>query len=156
MGYLDEHTRRRIAALLLVLGAIVIGLALADVGPFSDPPTEAELAQDTVEEFFAAAADGDFDSFCGFLTKPAREAIEVRAGAIAAEQELAGCAEILKAIAGEQFKDSELEIASSSVSGDQARVETELKLEGEAGKEQRSVLLQRVRDEWLIYDPGFG
>ena len=156
MGYLDEHTRRRIAALLLVVGAIVVGLAVADVGPFSDPPTEAELAQDTVEEFFAAAADGDFDAFCGLLTKSAREAIEIRAGALAAEQDLAGCAEILKAVAGKQFEDSELEIASSNVSGDQARVETELKLKGEPGKEQRSVLLQLVRDEWLIYDPGFG
>jgi hypothetical protein len=35
-------------------------------------------------------------------------------------------------------------------------VETELKLKGEPGRQQRSVLLQEIDGEWLIYDPGFG
>jgi ketosteroid isomerase-like protein len=157
MGYLDEHTRRRVAAVLLVIGAIIAVLAITDLGPFSDPPTQEELAQETVEEFFAAARKGDFEAFCSLLTGTARQAIEVRAGAIAAEEGLKGCAEILKTLAGRQFEGSELTVTLSSVSGNRARVETELKLKGEAGREQRSVLLEQNRDgDWLISDPGFG
>lgn len=152
MGYLDPYTRRRVAAVLLVIGVIVAALAIADVGPFSDPPTEEERAEDTVERFFTAASEGDFDTFCGLLTKPAREAIEVRAGALAAKQDLKGCPEILEVLAGKQFKDSQLEITESNVSGDQARVETQLKLQGEPGKQQRSVLLQLSKGEWLVED----
>jgi len=156
VGILDEYTRRRIAAILLVVIAVVGVLAIADVGPFSDPPTPEELAQETVEDFFAAAAAGDFDSFCELMTKPARQAIEVRAGAIAAQEGLEGCAEILGTLVGKQLRGSQLEITLSSVSGNRARVETELKVKGEAGRQQRSVLLELRRDEWKIYDPGFG
>jgi hypothetical protein len=151
VGYLDPHTRRRVAAVLLVIGVIIAGLAIADIGPFSDPPTEEERAEDTVERFFAAAADGDFDTFCGLLTKQARQQIEVSGGAIAAEQDLHGCSEILKGLAGKQFKDSQLKITASNVSGDQARVETKLKLRGEPG-EERSVLLQLSKGEWYVQD----
>jgi hypothetical protein len=156
VGLLSEYTRRRVAAVLLVVGGIVAALAIADVGPFSDPPTEEERAQETVEEFFGAAAEGDFETFCGLLTKPARQAIEVRAGAIAAEEGLEGCTEILDALVGKQLEGSELEITLANVSGDRARVETELRLAGKGGREQRSVLLQLTDGEWLIYDPGFG
>lgn len=156
MGYLNPHTRRRIAASLLVIGVVVAVLAIADLGPFADPPTQEERAQETVEEFFAAGAEGDFETFCGLLTRPARESIEVRAGALAAEQDLEGCTEILTALVGEQLEGSELTVVLTSVSGDRARVETELKVKGEAGREQRSVLLQLADGEWRIYDPGFG
>lgn len=156
MGYLDPYTRRRVAAVLLVVGVIVAGLAIADVGPFSDPPTEEERAADAVEEFFTSAAEGDFKTFCGLLTEPARAAIKQRAGALAAEQGLEGCPEILRAFAGKEFQGSELKVVSSSVSGDRARVETELRLSGRGGSEQRSILLQLYKGEWLIYDPGFG
>lgn len=156
LGYLDEYTRRRVAAVLLVIGTVIAVLAIADLGPFSNPPTQEELAQETVEEFFGAASEGDFETFCGLLTKPARQAIEVRAGALAAEQGLEGCAEILGELAGKQLEGGELTITLSNVNGDRARVETELKLKGQAGREQRSVLLQLTDGEWLIYDPGFG
>jgi hypothetical protein len=156
VGYLDPYTRRRVAAVLLILGVVVAALALADVGPFSDPPTEEERAADAVEEFYGAAREGDFGAFCKKLTKPARAAIEQRAGAIAAEEGLEGCAEILGALAGKELESNELTIIESSVSGDRARVETELKLAGQKRREQRSVLLQLDKGEWLIYDPGFG
>ena len=157
MGYLDEYTRRRVAAVLLVVSVVVAALAIADLGPFDDPPTQEELAQETVEEFFAAARASDFQAFCDLLTKPARQAIEVRAGAIAAEENLKGCAEILGTLVGEQFAGSELRITLANVSGNRARVETELKLEGEPGRQQRSVLLEQSPEgDWLIHDPGFG
>ena len=150
MGYLSEKTRRRIAAALLVVGAAIAALAIADVGPFSDPPTEEELAEDTVEEFFAAAGEGNFDTMCDLLTKPARQGIEVRFGEIAAEEKLGDCAEILDTVIGKQLEGSELGIASSNVSGEAARVEAELKIKGEPGQEQRSVLLELVGSDWLI------
>jgi hypothetical protein len=156
LGFLDQHTRRRVAAVLLVIGAVLAALAITDLGPFSDPPTEEERAEEAVKQFFAAGAEGDFKAFCGLLTKPARQAIELRAGAIAAEQGLEGCPEILDTLVGKQLKGSELEITLSNVSGDRARVETELKTTAKGGREQRSVLLQLDDGEWLIYDPGFG
>lgn len=157
LGYLDEYTRRRVAAVLLVVGIVMAVLAIADLGPFSDPPTQEELAQETVEEFFAAARASDFQTFCDLLTKAARQNIEVRAGAIAAQENLQGCAEILGTLVGKQFEGSELRITLSNVSGNRARVETELKLEGEPGRQQRSVLLeQSLEGDWKISDPGFG
>lgn len=157
LGYLDEYTRRRVAAVLLAITTVVAVLAIADIGPFSDPPTQEELAQDTVEEFFAAGADGDFKTFCGLLTKSARSAVEVRAGAIAAEQGLEGCVEIFDALVGDQLKGSRLRVTLSSVSGDRARVETEIQVKGGGGRQQRSVLLELAENgEWRIYDPGFG
>jgi hypothetical protein len=156
LGYLDEHTRRRVAAVLLVIVVAVAALAIGDVGPFEDPATQEELAADTVRDFFAAAEQGDFETFCGLLTRQARQAIEVRAGAIAAEEGLEGCSEILGVLAGKQFEDSELRITHSNVEGNRARVETELKLKGQAGREQRSVLLEESGGGWLIYDAGFG
>jgi hypothetical protein len=154
---LDQYTRRRIAAVLLVLGIVIAALAIADVGPFDDPPTQEELAEEAVVEFFAAAEEGDYETFCDGLTKGARQSIEVRAGALAAEEGLKGCAEILEAFVGDQFAESELIITLSNVSGNRARVETELKLKGEPGRSQRTVLLEQSPDgDWLISDPGFG
>ena len=152
MGYLDPYTRRRIAAVLLVVGVVLAVLAITDVGPFSDPATEEERAEEVVERFFGAAAEGNFETFCTLLTKQARQTIEVRAGAIAAQEDLQGCPEIFGAFARKQFEGSALEITESNVSGDQARVETELKLRDQPGKEQRSVLLQLVEGEWRVSD----
>jgi hypothetical protein len=43
-----------------------------------------------------------------------------------------------------------------SVSGPQARAEVKLKLKGEKGSQQRTVILAEEKDEWLVSDPGFG
>jgi Domain of unknown function (DUF4878) len=157
VGYLDEYTRRRVAAILLVVGVVVAALAIFDVGPFENPPTQEELAEETVTEFFAAAEDGDFETFCDLLTKQARQGIEVRAGALAAEAGLKGCDQILKVLVGKEFADAEVVITFSNVEGNRARVETEVKLKGEAGRQQRTVLLEQSPDgDWLISDAGFG
>ncbi len=157
MGYFDEYTRRRIAAVLLVVGVIVAALAIADAGPFEDPPTQEELTEEVVRDFFAAGEAGEFESFCDLLTKPAQQSIEVRAGALAAEEGLKGCAEILSVFVGKRFADSELRITFSNVSGNRARVETELRLKGEPGRSPRTVLLEQTPEgDWLISDPGFG
>ena len=59
---MSDTLRRRIAAGLLIVGVIVAVLAIEDVGPFSDPATEEERVQTTVEQFFGAASDGDSKS----------------------------------------------------------------------------------------------
>ncbi len=79
MGYLSPVIRRRIAAVLLVVGAAVVALAIANVGPFSDPPTEADRAKAALEDFFAAARRKDYKSVCQLLTAPERRQIEIRA-----------------------------------------------------------------------------
>jgi hypothetical protein len=56
--------RRWIAFVLLLAGIAVAAVAIADVGPFEDPVTEEERAQQAVQDFFAAAARGDGKAFC--------------------------------------------------------------------------------------------
>ena len=57
---MSDVWRRRIAALLLVVGGRSAALAIADVGPSDDPPTPEEEVSEVVEDFYGAAADGDF------------------------------------------------------------------------------------------------
>ena len=156
MGYLDETTRRRVAAILLGVVVVVVALAVADLGPFSDPPTEEERAQESVESFFAAGADGDFKTFCTKLTKPARAGLESQGASLAAQQDLKGCDEILAALVGKQLKDSELKVTDVSVSGNRGRVVVNLKVPDSRGHAQATVLLEETDGEWLISDPGFG
>jgi hypothetical protein len=86
MGYLSDVARRRIAAVILVAGIALAALAIADLGPFSDPQTEAERAQSSVERFFDAAHHKDFKSVCRQLTLDERRTVEQRAGSIAVQQ----------------------------------------------------------------------
>ena len=108
---MSDTLRRRIAALLLVAGIVVAVLAIEDVGPFSDPETEEERVQATVEEFFGAAAEGDSKTFCGLLTADAREALRVSTAQRLQTDELPECTRILDVLAP-VFADSELTSAS--------------------------------------------
>jgi hypothetical protein len=153
MGYLSDVAQRRIAALLLVAAIAVGALAVADVGPFSDPPTQEERAQDAVERFFTAARDKDFKAVCDQLTNQEQRTIEQRAGAIAARQGLKGCAEILEALLGKQLGASRIDkFDEVSVSGNQARVEAELRTPGAKHPRPATFQLFLVRGEWRIAD----
>src|SRR5262249_11615515 len=103
MGNLSEAARRRIAGLILLAGIAVAALAIANVGPFSNPPSAAQRAQDAVEGFFAAAGQRDFHTACDHLTEEEQRTIQERAGSIAAQEGLKGCDEILKAFLGDQL-----------------------------------------------------
>jgi ketosteroid isomerase-like protein len=149
---LSEVTRRRIAALLLVAGVVVAALAIADVGPFDDPPTEEERAQAAVEDFFAAAADGDSRGFCALLTEQARNTLRVNTARQIQAEELPGCREILEALE-QAFAGSEITIRDVSVSGPQARVETRYE-PADGPARPRTVLLLEEKGEWRISDPG--
>jgi 3-hydroxyacyl-CoA dehydrogenase len=155
MGNLSELARRRIAALILLAGIAVAALAIADVGPFSDPPTEAQRAQETVEGFFAAAQHKDFKAACDQLTEEEQRAIEQRAGSIAAREKLKGCDEILKAFLGDELAGTKItKVADVRVSGNQAVVDANLSSPGEKGTRSTAFHLFLIRDEWKIADFG--
>jgi hypothetical protein len=149
---MSDTLRRRIAALLLVAGIAVAVLAIEDVGPFSDPPTEEENARAAVEQFFEAAAKGDSKTFCRLLTADAREALRVNTAQRLETDEAPSCTQILDVLAP-AFADSRIEVRLVSVSGDRARVETRYRLAG-APAQPRTVLLLLEDGEWHISDPG--
>ena len=154
MGYLSDIARRRIAALLLIVGIAVAVLAITDTGPFSDPPTEEERAQEAVEQLWAAAGEGDFKTYCSLLTRKARETVRRNAARLLEAAGQLRCAEILE-VAADTLKGVTLRIREVSVSGPRARVEANLRLR-KAGVESRTMFLERDAEsgEWLVSDPG--
>jgi hypothetical protein len=155
MGNLSEAARRRIAAVILVLGIAVGVLAIADLGPFSDPPSEAERAQSAVEGFFAAAQDRDFKSVCGQLTADEQRVVEQRAGSIAAQKGLHGCDEILREFLGDQLAQTRIaKVVDVRVSGNQAVVDANLRSPDVKGTRSATFHLFLIRGEWKIADFG--
>ena len=102
---------------------IAIGaLAVADLGPFEDPPTDEELAQAAAERFFAAAAGGDSERFCSLLTSDARRTLRINTAQKLRTDEVPSCKRILDTLGG-AFAGSAFSIRYVNVSGNQARVE---------------------------------
>jgi len=155
MGNLSETARRRIAAAILLAGIVVAALAIADVGPFSNPPSQAQRVQDAVEGFFSAAQQRDFKTACDQLTQQEQRTIEQRAGSIAAREGLKGCDEILKAFLGDQLAATKItKVADVRVSGNQAVMDAGLSSPGEGGTQSSTFHLFLIRDEWKISDFG--
>lgn len=155
MGNLSEAARRRIAAVILLAGIVVVALAIADVGPFSNPPSQAQRAEDAVEGFFAAAQQRDFKTACDQLTEQEQQTIEQRAGSIAAREGLKGCDEILKAFLGDQLAATKItKVSDVRVSGNQAVVDASLSSPGEKGSQSTTFHLFLIRDKWKIADFG--
>jgi ketosteroid isomerase-like protein len=133
----------------------VVALAVADVGPFSDPPTEAERAQATVERFFDAAHDKDFEAVCHELTEQEQRTVEQRAGSLAIEQGLKGCNEILRAYLGDQLSATRIaEVEDVRVSGNRAVVDTSLNAPGSKRPQPTTFDLFLIADRWRIADLG--
>lgn len=150
---LSDIARRRIAALLLVAGIVVALLAINDIGPFEDPPTPEDRVAETVEEFYAAAAEGDFATYCGLLTPGARDRVRANAARLLEEAGRLSCQEILS-VAEESFAGVTAKIREVSVSGIQARVEANVKTPGTPGVESRTMFLDQVNGAWRVSDPG--
>ncbi len=149
---MSDVVRRRIAAVLLIVGVAVAVLAIKDVGPFENPPTEEERARAAVERFFAAAAAGDSKTFCALLTDDAREELRVSTAQRLQADEIPECTKILDVLAP-AFADSVLTVRYVSVSGNRARVEARYRLAG-SGAQPRTVLLLEEDGEWRVSDPG--
>jgi hypothetical protein len=145
--------RRRIAAVLLLAGIAVAVLAIADVGPFEDPVTEEQRAQQAVEDFFAAAARGDGKTFCALLTTEARHTLEIQTAQRLQTDEPPKCEDLSKLLEA-AYKDSEIDVRYVNVSGTRARVEARYRLANH-GAVPRTVLLELDQDgDWHVSDPG--
>lgn len=154
MGYLSDIARRRIAAALLVVGIALAVLAITDTWPFDDPPTEEERAEAAVEDFYAAAAAGDFATYCELLTPGARDRVRVNAARLLEEAGQLKCEEILD-VAKEEFAGLSVKIRDVSVIGTQARVEADVKLPDTPGVASRTMFLEKDNTgAWRISDPG--
>lgn len=155
VGNLSEAARRRIAAVILIAGIAVAALAIADVGPFSDPPTEEERAQSAVEQFFASAQDHDFKAACRQLTVEEQNTIEQRAASVASQQGLKGCDEILRAFLGDQLAGTRItKVIDVRVSGNQAAMDATIRTPGSKGTQSATFHLFLIKDEWKIDDFG--
>jgi len=153
VGYLSDATRRRIAAALLLVGIAVAALAIANVGPFSNPPSEAERARAAVERFFEAGHQKDFKAACGQLTKEAQRTLEQRAGAAAAQQGRKGCDEILGLFLAKLALGNVVDVR---VSGNRAVVDASVRaLGGSKGKGKPTTIdLFLIGNAWKIADFG--
>lgn len=152
------YARRRIAATLLVVGVVVTVLAVADLGPFDDPPSAEEQTRADVEAavdgFFDAAAEGDYAKFCGLLTEGTRRVLRSNAARLAGGEPTGNCARTLAGTLGEAFSGAAHEIKEISVSGTRARVVVNFRPPG-SERQLPTVRLERVEGRWLISDPGF-
>jgi ketosteroid isomerase-like protein len=148
---MSEVARRRIAALLLVVVAVVAALAIVDLGPFDDPPTPEEEVSSAVEDFFGAAADGDFDTFCALLTDQARAQLRSNAAQLLGEEQ--PCPKAFEAGLGEALKGATVDVREVSISGPLARVEARFKRPEETAQ-LRTIMLQDEDGQWLVSDPG--
>ena len=149
---MSDTVRRRIAVLLLLAGIAVAVLAIKDVGPFEDPVTEEERAMAAVEDFFAAASDGDSKRFCALLTADAREQLRVSTAQRLQTDDAPECTKILDVLAP-VFAGSEFTLNYVSVSGNRARAEGRFKI-ADAPAQPRTVLLLLEKGEWHVSDPG--
>jgi hypothetical protein len=153
MGYLSDVARRRIAAAILIVGVAVAALAIADLGPFSNPPTEAERAQAAVEQFFDAAHDKNFGGVCHQLTGQEQRNVEQRAGSLAVRQGLKGCDEILSAYLGDQLSAARIaKVEDVRVSGNRAVVEAGVHAPGSKHVRATTFDLFLIEGQWRIAD----
>ena len=126
-------------------------LAIANVGPFSNPPTEAQRAQATVERFFADGHTKDFKAACAELTREAQATIEQRAGAAAAQKGLKGCDQILGLFLGNLVLGH---VDDVRVSGNRAVVDASVRSSGSSHGRPTTIDLFLIRNSWKIADFG--
>ena len=153
MGYLDPVIRRRIAAVVLVVGLMVAALAVANVGPFSNPPTAADRARAALEDFFAAAKHKDFKAVCSILTAPERSQIEIRAAALAGNR--TGCSRVLDSPLGAALAHTKVEIEDVRVSGNLAAIDAKLRTPRAKRPQYRTYKLEELGARWRISDVSF-
>ncbi len=154
MGILDPFVRRRIAALLLLAGVAIAVLALLDVGPFANPPTEADRARTALEDFFAAARERDYPRVCELLSPTQQKTLEQAAAQLSGGKVANGCAAAVGAGGGGALARSELRIRDVRVSGSLAAIDASLRIEGVKGPQFRTFQLEEVRGAWRVSDLG--
>lgn len=142
--------RRRIAAVLFVLGLVVAVLAITDSAFFEDPPTESEKVSTAVRDFYAAAEAKDYEGYCGALADAARQLL-ISTAARAFGTEKPNCEEVAE-LAGDSFGGVRLKIRSVNVIANRARAEVSVKVPDSPAQFKTIQLIREQDGVWLIAD----
>ena len=150
---MSDTLRRRLAALLLVIGIAVAVLAIKDVGPFSDPPTQEEKvpAWSRTSSTRPPRAIRRRSASCSPRTRATT--LEVEHGAAAGVRRAARRAPQILDVLAPAFEDSKIDVRFVSISGTRARVEARYKL-ADSPAQPRTILLELQEGEWHVSDPG--
>ncbi len=154
MGYLTVYARRRIAVLLFLAVTALAVLAVGNIGPFSDPPTEVDRARSALEDFFAAAKAKDYGRVCALLAPAQRKTIETAAAQVVQGKLDNGCAAAVEARGGGALAHSSLQIRDVRVSGSLAAIDANIRTQGVNGPQSRTFKLEEIDGTWVISDLG--
>lgn len=149
----SEVRRNRIAAVVIVIGAVIGVMALTDAAPLFDDLTEEERATEAVERFFEAYRDRDFATVCELFDTEVRDAIVLAGATETKEGKPRTCAEILEArfgAAGEEDPELSVRVESVRISGPRAVAEVVARTSDAPGGRPLTVELERAEDGWLI------
>jgi hypothetical protein len=149
----SEVRRNRIAAVVIVIGAVIGVMALTDAAPLFDDLTEEERATDAVERFFEAYGDRDFATVCELFNTEVRDAIVLAGATETKEGKPRSCAEILEArfgATGEEDPELNVRVESVRISGPRAVAEVVAGTADAPGGRPLTVELERGEDGWLI------
>jgi predicted lipid-binding transport protein (Tim44 family) len=149
----SEVVRNRIAAVVIVIGAVIGVMALTDAAPLFDDLTEEERATEAVERFFEAYGDRDFATVCELFNTEVRDAIVLAGATETKEGEPRSCAEILEArfgATGEEDPELKVRVESVRISGPRAVAEVVATSSDAPGGRPLTVELERAEDGWLI------
>jgi predicted lipid-binding transport protein (Tim44 family) len=149
----SEVRRNRIAAVVIVIGAVIGVMALTDAAPLFDDITEEERATEAVERFFEAYGDRDFATVCELFNTEVRDTIVLAGATETKEGKPRSCAEILEArfgATGEEDPELNVRVESVRISGPRAVAEVVARSSDAPGGRPLTVELERAEDGWLI------
>ena len=148
-----ELIRRRIAAVVILIAVAIAIMALTDAAPFFDDVTEEQRVTDTVERFFAAFEERDFETVCSLFSPSVVQEIKQVGATQTKKGEPKGCVEILDAryadVPDEQAKLG-LKIEDVRVSGPRAVADVVVKTEEVPKGRSLPVELELGPDGWLV------
>lgn len=148
-----EVISRRISAVVILLGIAVVVMALTDAAPFFDDVTEEQRVEETVQRFFAATGERDFETVCSLFSPEVAQAIKQVGATETKKNEVQGCPGILAArfaaADGEQTM-LDVKIESVRVSGPRAVADVIVKSEQAPKGQSVPVELERGPSGWLI------
>ena len=151
-----ELLKRRIAAVVILIGVAIAIMALTDAAPFFDDTTEEERVADSIESFFDAFADRNYAEVCALFSPDVAGAIEQAGATETKGEEPQGCAEILEtrfaAADAAEFKLA-VKIERVRVSGQRAVAEVTIKSEERPKGTPESIELERGAEGWRITTP---
>jgi ketosteroid isomerase-like protein len=150
-----EVIQRRIAAIAILVVAAVVIMAITDAAPFFYDTSEEERVADTVERFFAAYGDGDFETVCDLFSPSVTQSIESAGATETKGEDPESCAEILEARVGtlEEDENISVKVDTVRVSGPRAIANLVLKTPDSTRRQMDAVELEMGPEGWLLTSP---